>query len=1063
LLSGLYDSIPKNSVFSILVKYLPPTLYLKLKKFVTADYNNLRSHVHWPFFKNQLDKINLEKCSSEILTLFYNKPIEHSYVKTFHINNNDCTTGMTEPTITNTTLMVSNFITYIYQRNVLASLLKYIILKPILLNFANIEKCKKKGIFSDMQNRLNEIVFECILTAFNGSNYDNYLLCNYLIIIQKNLDQKIKMFKKGASISTIILTFDKNINTTKHFNFLKKKKSKILNYWPCQLYIKDVRNLVSANMSLDKVGSLFNLNIPKLCFPYNKATSIKILKTLNNLKPNDEQFWADSFSNKTIALDVRLNAQKLFDQKNFSNLYEYGTFYLIQDCVLLHSIVLTLFNSYLKDEINLFIRRNYSQSSLSYQQFFILEQAKQIQNTLAPQKINNPFFNYFIKQAVTGGLCTSFVHGVVDKNTIINEHFNYLEYPNLNQNVWPNFANIKENWKKGFTENPSGISTIDIRSLYPSAACKKIPVNLPLFFSRFIAKDFEKVNKNKRLITYNLNGFCTNVKTEGNINTDFFKLLNFPPRFKNEYNAINNYINKLPKNITILRFQTNFTALGQLFFGDYPLDGFLSYKNFNDEKVYIKLIQYNSSFYHGHLRKCCLFYENQPEFEKTQLKLKNIEELYKNILHVFQLENVIFEIVELSDCDYFLHQIPSNDEFLFSFKNHYTYNSFLQSIYNKQLTGFLVVKDLEIRKENQNPIFGFLIQKIEYELKNLSPYTQQHLNFFQKNPRVIGVNKSKSFFVISTEYFNWLHKTFGFQKTPEIFHALLFQTNYYLKKSIENKLQLRKDLKHLIKIETCLETKQNYEIRAELIKLMLNSCYGFTLCNLTSTKYKFYTARKSIPTDIKRKKNWLSCIQITENVYLIELKKKQEASFQTLLGHVGCYILFNSKIILIKRLYFLLKFLNPQQAQLLYMDTDSAHFLVKHKNFEENVDNNLKKMFLQYFSKHFETGNKLSGIWVQEGFFNVAEYIGEKCYKLYNEDNHTYVTHMKGLSFFFQNQYVQKQLVKDETPCIAFSMFTKSPDFVIFKSYMGKNIFNNYIPIKRYFISASGSLPLKFC
>jgi len=60
--------------------------------------------------------------------------------------------------------------------------------------------------------------------------------------------------------------------------------------------------------------------------------------------------------------------------------------------------------------------------------------------------------------------------------------------------------------------------------------------------------------------------------------------------------------------------------------------------------------------------------------------------------------------------------------------------------------------------------------------------------------------------------------------------------------------------------------------------------------------------------------------------------KKNEESFPTLLGHVGCYILFNSKNILLKRLLFLLKFLNPKLAQLLYMDTDSAHFLLKHSS-----------------------------------------------------------------------------------------------------------------------------------
>jgi len=69
-----------------------------------------------------------------------------------------------------------------------------------------------------------------------------------------------------------------------------------------------------------------------------------------------------------------------------------------------------------------------------------------------------------------------------------------------------------------------------------------------------------------------------------------------------------------------------------------------------------------------------------------------------------------------------------------------------------------------------------------------------------------------------------------------------------------------------------------------------------------------------------------SCLQMEKNIFFVQIAKKHEASFPTLLGHVGCYILFNSKIILLKRLYFLLIFLNTKLAQLLYMDTDSAFF-----------------------------------------------------------------------------------------------------------------------------------------
>ena len=36
----------------------------------------------------------------------------------------------------------------------------------------------------------------------------------------------------------------------------------------------------------------------------------------------------------------------------------------------------------------------------------------------------------------------------------------------------------------------------------------------------------------------------------------------------------------------------------------------------------------------------------------------------------------------------------------------------------------------------------------------------------------------------------------------------------------------------------------------------------------------------------------------------------------------------------------------------------------------------------------------------------------------------------------------------------------KSPDFAIYKTFMNKDLFSNYVPIKRYFVCPAGSLPL---
>jgi len=1039
-----------------------------LKKYVTAECDNVRSHIDWDFFHHKLENLNLDVCANQLLNLLEKRNLSEDQVKTFHISTNMTSNDCTEPSSKTTSNMIYQFLMYIYQRNIIASLVKYILLKNILqkLNSSSLTETLK-GVFSSMKKRLQEIIFECVLTAFNGSNYDNYLICNSLIIILTKLNENILLFKKGASISTVKIKVKKNL--TRFQNILgakkqKKVKLKSPDKWIMNLYIKDIRNLVAANMSLDKIGKLFNLNVSKLCFPYEKATSIKKLKSLTSLHPNDDLFWRDTFSGKEIPLETRLEAQTIFNTQKFTNLYQYSVYYLKQDCVLLHSILLTLFNNYLADDINIYIRRNYSQSNLAYQQFFIVEPSRQIDQVLAPKKISNTFFNYFIKQSVTGGLCTSFVHGKIDSNTVINEHFNYMENPCLNAETWPNFHNI-DPWKNAFTNTPAGITTIDIRSLYPSAAVKKMPVNSPLFFTRSTKDSSGEMKRKTKSSSTNINSFCTDVRKWGDFNTDRFHLINDPPRFYNEFHALNHYLASLPKDDieTIIRFQSSFTAMGQLYLATYPIDGFLAFKKKNCQKLFIKIIQYQSVFRHGHHSSCWIKNnENQQELADKTLDVKmKIKLLLQHFVEHFQLHHIEWEYVEIFDCDYHHHKIPQyqDKQFLPPYKKTYSYKGFLQNILDKKLTGLILVKNLEIKKDNQNPCFGFIIQKAEYETKHLSDYTRKQLTKFNVGQKVVSLNKSSSFMVISTDYFIWLHNKFGFEKTPDIYHALLFQQAHYLRQHINFKLEVRNQLKKEIKNEKNLERKQILEIKAELIKLMLNSCYGFTLCNLTSSKFKTFKNLKTCPNMKKLKQKIQSCVQLSENVFLAEYKTSQiQNPFETMLGHVGCSILFHSKIILEKRLCYLLVFLNPTKAQLLYMDTDSAHFLVKHKRFEDNVDENLKAQFSALYDKHFETGNKISGIWVVEGFFNSGEYIGEKSYKLSNE-NHT-LTHMKGLNSMFQKKFVDENIDPYKTPCISYHIMFKSPDFAIYKTFMNKDLFSNYVPIKRYFVCPAGSLPL---
>jgi len=1036
--------LPTHEILNIIKKYIPFNIYTKIIKYCL--WKNSYSTISWAQVKNQLDLCNLtSECADELLNILDNITPTEKNCYTFHINNNLESSTATEPTHSNTETLILEFMTFIYKRNIIASIVKYIILKDLIYKFtSSLLTTTHKGIFSQILCRLNQIIFESILFAFNGSNYDNYLLANPLILCLTKRKHKIQLFKKGNSISTIQCTIKKNIQA--------KSNKKTDCYFTSNLWIKDIRNMVSANMTLDQIGQLFNISFKKLCFPYNKAVTVEALKHIDSLHPYDELFWEDTFTGKPVHLEDRINAQKLFDKHNFENIYQFGNYYLMLDCLLLHSIVLTIFHTYLKDSgINIFLRRNFSQSNLAYQELFIVQPSRQIIQNLAPKKISHPFLNYFIKKGVTGGLCTSFVHNKIDAETIINSHFTYLDLKDVDKQTWPNFYPAE---KLIFDKKSACIVALDIRSLYPSAACELVPVNSPLIYSRFIEKDYRQLPNFSPML--NLKSFCVNAQTQGNFQTDHFKLINKPPRFYNEFNAINWYLNELPKDITIIRFQSNFTALGQLYFVQYPIDGFLSY--IQNNILNIKIIQYNSNFRHGHIKNCSVKNNEEQNLlsEKTDHITESIIKLYTHFIEHFKLINVKFEYVTINECMFPNHQIPHIKKYICDFKRKYSYTNFLQNILNNNLTGFIVVKNLEIK--NKNPIIGFLIQKAYYGGEKLSPYTKNLLTNFNSSERVVSLHKTSSFMVISTHYFLWLYKNFGFQNTPDIFHGMFFNYEYYLKDQIKSRLEKRSELKDLIKKEVNIKVKQNLGIQSELIKLMLNSCYGFTLCNLNSSKFKCFKNAQARPTKKNSINKIKSCLQLAPHVYLNEYYTPVNEIFDCMLAHVGSNILFFSKIILLKRLYFVLKHLNPSKSQLLYMDTDSAHISIHHKDFLENIDLPLRENFKLLYNNNFEN-TKISGIWVNEGQYESGMYIGEKSYILYSS-NHT-LSHMKGLSKYFQTRFKTENIDKNVFPYIKYNIFQKTSDFVIFKTNMTKNLFSNYMPIKRYFVCPSGSLPLK--
>jgi len=124
-----------QATLNIFEKYFPRHLFTKLSKYVKRDCDNVRNYLNWKSFQQQLEPLNLDACANELITLFENQSISEDHVKTFHISANKQTIHCTEPTAKNTTAMIYKFLMCIYQRNIIASLVKYVLLKNILVQF----------------------------------------------------------------------------------------------------------------------------------------------------------------------------------------------------------------------------------------------------------------------------------------------------------------------------------------------------------------------------------------------------------------------------------------------------------------------------------------------------------------------------------------------------------------------------------------------------------------------------------------------------------------------------------------------------------------------------------------------------------------------------------------------------------------------------------------------------------------------------------------------------------------------------------------------------------------
>ena len=113
---------------------------------------------------------------------------------------------------------------------------------------------------------------------------------------------------------------------------------------------------------------------------------------------------------------------------------------------------------------------------------------------------------------------------------------------------------------------------------------------------------------------------------------------------------------------------------------------------------------------------------------------------------------------------------------------------------------------------------------------------------------------------------------------------------------------------------------------------------------------------------------------------------------------VGSAILGASKVLLLEAIGFLLRYLDPRMAELLYCDTDSVFLALAEPVLEHNVSSDLRAEFVEQMSYYVNSSTRLSGYLLLENQAPCIYIFGEKMYTLVGDQNNLIKPRMKGLS-----------------------------------------------------------------
>jgi hypothetical protein len=274
--------------------------------------------------------------------------------------------------------------------------------------YKDIKKSWEFSLLGKIQKQATNLINNQFVFAFNGENYDNVLLLNYICIACKERNiPKIYIQKEGSKIKRITI---KN-----------------------QIHFAEARKLCSPNCSLDGLGKMCELEVSKMSFPFKTLTSPKVL--LNPKLSTDINDWKTELTSaKKFVLnphnpyeitELNLNdnlfdtirkANSVFEEKRLSTIDQFIKIYLEKDVLILQQCLIKINREYTEILKASFIElKKITISSFSYTAALLNIMRKKRVGLFS---LNDPRMYSIFKRGTRGGLTTVY-------RTIAGKHADY--------------------------------------------------------------------------------------------------------------------------------------------------------------------------------------------------------------------------------------------------------------------------------------------------------------------------------------------------------------------------------------------------------------------------------------------------------------------------------------------------------------------------------------------------------------------------------------------------------------------------------------------------------------